>query len=509
MLGCACPPSRMHRRADEIASPHSDRPISFNASPRQDRRPETLQEPRTSEICLTSADVMAMQSPSSREGMTTSTQETLPAPATSVLPQTLNLRDTIDLALIQSPGAITARAAGPVGDAVRVVTATYPWNPTVQVEVAPYARDIDGNLLATKNHASLTQTLELSHQPRYRRRLAEAGWNEQHAIIAQGELTAVVTAVRAYFDALYRKGLRDLTTDSAALQAKTSASVDRQFNAGLATPASRLTASVSARQAKRLAQLADADYQNAFRSLRIALNLAPSETMELDSNLTSYNWAPADDALEQAPLPVDDRDENASNDASFRLISNRPDVIAARFAISAARSNLLLAKANTVPNIATGPTYERDESGTLFFGVAAQMDLPVWNTGYPLVRQRSAELQQQLVVWEQTRETAALQARAAVQRYTMAYKLWLERWSAKDAGQNDLKNITDAFDHGQASIVEVLSIQDSLIQERRSYLDLLNELSQAAVDVVAALAIDPELLIEAPSGEASGSVTQP
>jgi len=509
MLGCACPDVRVHKRADEFASPHSDGSISFSASPRQDCQPEKHHEPRASEICLASADITEMQPPSSRVGMTPSTQETLPSPATSVLPRTLTLHDTIDLALIQSPGAITARAAGPVGDAVRVVTATYPWNPTVQVGVDPYTRDIDGNFLATKNQFALTQTLELAHQPRYRRRAAAAGWNQQRATIAQGELTAVVTAVRAYFDALYRKGLRDLAADSAALQAKTSASVDRQFNAGLATPASRLTAKVSARQAKRLAQLAEADYQDAFRTLRIALNLAPSQTMELDTNLTSYDWVPAGDALEQAPLLVDDRDENASNDASFQLISNRPDVVAARFAVSAARSSLRLAKANTMPNIATGPTYERDESGTLFFGVAAQVDLPVWNTGYPLVRQRSAELQQQLVVWRQTREGASLQAQAAIQRYTVAYKLWSEHWPQKVAGQNDLKGITDAFEQGQASIVEVLSIQDGLIQERRYYLDLLNEISQAAVDVVAALAIDPEMLMVAPSDNASGSVIQP
>ena len=490
-----------------------DVPISCTTNSQQDCQGEKLQESRTSDRQIKAvawnAHETAIESPSPVGTANPATQETLPPPATAALPQRLSLHETIDLALIQSPGAVTARAAGPVSDAVRVVTAIYPWNPAVQVEVDPYTRDIAGNFLATKNHASVTQTLELAHQPLYRRRAAAAGWSQQRATIAQGELTAVVAAVRAYFDALYRKGLRDLTSDNAALQAKTAAIVDRRFKAGIATPSNRLTASVSARQAKRLAQLAEADYQNALRALRIALNLAPNQTMELDGNLKSYQWLPADDALEQGPDTLDDCHENASDSADFQWISNRPDVIAARFAVSAARANLSLAKANTVPNIATGPNYERDESGTLFFGVAAQVDLPVWNTGYPLVRQRSAELQQQLITWEQTREQAALQAGAAVQRYTVAYKLWSERWSQRDAGQNELESITDAFEHGQASILEVLSIQDSLIQEQRNYLDLLNEISQAAGDLVAALCIDPEQLIVAPSGDASGSVTQP
>ena len=327
-------------------------------------------------------------------------------------------------------------------------------------------------------------------------------------MIAQGELTAVVTAVRAYFDALYQKGLRDLASDNAALQAKTAAVVERRFNAGIATPADRLTAKVSARQAKRLAQLAEADYQDALRALRIALNLSPNQAAELDAKLDSYQWLPAGELQDQA-ASFDDCDQNASNDVGFRWISNRPDVIAARFAVAAARANLSLAKANTVPNIATGPTYERDESGTLFFGVAAQMDLPVWNTGYPLVRQRWAELQQQLIVWKQTREQAALQAQAAVQRYTVAQKLWAERWPQEDAGRSELASVTNAFNQGQASILQVLSIQDGLIQERKNYLDLLHEISQAAADVVAALAIDPELLIEAPSGGVPCPVMQP
>ena len=87
------------------------------------------------------------------------------------------------------------------------------------------------------------------------------------------------------------------------------------------------------------------------------------------------------------------------------------------------------------------------------------------------------------------------QAQAAVNRYRIAYKLWSQQWSVRDAGGQELTTVSDAFENGQASIVEVLSTQDSLIQERQNYLTLLNEISQAAADMVAALAIDPECLI--------------
>jgi outer membrane protein TolC len=436
-----------------------------------------------------------------------SISEDLPAPSSAKI-RRLSLRDAVDTALIQNLDAVTARAAGPVSYAGRIVAATYPWNPTVQVGVDPYTRDRDGNFLATKNQVSVTQTFELAHQTRYRRQAADAGWSQQRAVIAQSELTAAVAAIRAYFDASYHRGLLELTTSTAELQLKILGIVDRRFNAGLATPTERLTASVAARQSKRLAELADAQYQAALSTLRIVLNYTGDDQIEIESPLDSYKWLAANDVLDQGWTDGMRCDDGKTSDASFQWISNRPDVVAARFAVSAARANLDLAKANMVPNIATGPTYERDESGTLFFGVAAQVDLPVWNTGYPLVRLRTAELQQQLIVWRQTRARAASQAQAAVRRYMVAHRLWDEQWAKKDAGAGELVTATNAFEQGQATILEVLSIQDSLLQERKSYLDLLNEISQAAADMIAALAIDPELLINAPTGNTSGSAIQ-
>lgn len=422
----------------------------------------------------------------------------LPAPETSTVRRKLSLRDAIETALVQNPDAVTARAGGPVSDASRIVAATYPWNPTLQVGVDPYTRDRDGNFLATKNQVSVTQTLELAHQSRYRRQSADAGWNQQRAIVAQAEWTAAIAAMRAYFDALYRQALLELAKNSATLQTQMVGVVDRRFNAGLATPTERLTARVAARQSQRLAELADADYQTARNALRMVLNLSPGDQFGLANNLDAYKWLPTAVALDPASASGTRGDAVDLSDESSPWVSNRPDVVAASFAVSVARGNLELAKANLVPNVATGPTYERDESGTLFFGVAAQVDLPVWNSGCPLVRQRMAEYQQQLITWRQTQARAASEVQSAANRYAVALKLWNERWPDKEAGGNELASAANAFEQGQASILEVLAIQDSLIQERRSYLDLLNEISQAATDLIAALAIDPDCLIESP-----------
>src|SRR5262249_42752134 len=183
--------------------------------------------------------------------------DALPPPETLRRRESLSLRDVIDTALVQSPDAVTARAGASLNDATRVVTATYPWNPTVQVTVDPYTRDVAGNFLAAKNSVSVTQTLELAHQPRYRHEVADATWSQQRAVIAQGELTAIISALRAYFDALYRRELSELANQNAQLQAKIASVQDHRFNAGLGTPTERLNASVAARQSQRLADLAD------------------------------------------------------------------------------------------------------------------------------------------------------------------------------------------------------------------------------------------------------------
>ncbi|HEX3602095.1 MAG TPA: TolC family protein [Lacipirellulaceae bacterium] len=416
-------------------------------------------------------------------------------------PRTLSLREAIDVALLQNPDVVTARAAVPVALAARGVAATYPWNPNVQVGVFPYARDEAGNLLAVKNQVAVMQTLELAHQPQYRQQAAMAEWQQERSKITQAEWTAVTNAMRSYFTALYKKSLLDLARESAELGDSTAGVVNRRFAAGIASPAERITANVAARRAKSRAELAEADYQTALQSLRIVLNAAPEESIVPSCNLQEYRWLPIMETMGGSPNCLDDPTATAdATDIPLPDVANRPDVEAARHGASAAEANLDLAKANRMPNLATGPSYERDEAGTVFIGLQAQIDLPIWNTGAPLVHQRAEELQQQLITWRQTRLRAACEADAAAKRYQVARGLWSEHYTAKNSRDDEFRLITDAFEHGQASIMDVLATRDNLIQERQANLDLLGQVSQAAVDVVSALAIDPETLIEAPSG---------
>jgi outer membrane protein, heavy metal efflux system len=417
----------------------------------------------------------------------------------------LTFRQAIDLALQQSPDVVTARAGFAVADATRKVSSVYPWNPAVQLSIDPYTRDEQGNFLAIRNQVTVTQTIELAHQPTYRRRAADASWNQQLALIAQAELASVLTEMRSYIDALYRKGLYETADKTAQLQAKTVAILDRRVKAGLSTPNERLTASVAARQSARLATIAGSDYQVAMSTLRTALGVVAKDEVSLLDELHSYRFRPIAEIVGSSPPDSASCIDGSPNEVT-NWLDNRPDIISSRFAVSAAHANLDLARANVRPNLSTGPTYERDESGTLFFGVTAQMDVPVWNSGGPLVHQRAAELQQQMITFKELQKRAELQATAAIRRYQRAFEVCKNSMAAGIAADNDNKTIQDAFEQGQATILEVLSIQDSLNQEQKSQLDIENELSQAAVDIVAALAIDPEQMFELSDSNSQNSV---
>ena len=357
--------------------------------------------------------------------------------------RTLSLREAIDVALLQNPDTVTARAAAPVALAARGVAATYPWNPAVQVQVDPYARAEDGSSLQTRNQVIVTQTMELAHQSRYRRQAADAGWNQQRAVIAQSEWTVAISAMRAYFEAMYRKGVWEVNKQSAELQAQTAGIVDRRFTAGLATPTERLTARVTSRQLQRQAELANADYLNAVNALRTILNLPAADVFELNGRPDSYRWL----SLAEGSTAIPAGGDNCQSDfdsLEAESISNRPDVVAARFAVATAQSNLDLAKANMVPNVSTGPSYERDENGTLFFGVRtnglACMEYRV--SPGPTKVSRIATTSDSI---KANQARALSQVQSALIRYANARKLWQETWPNTGADSKEWLAAVHAF----------------------------------------------------------------
>jgi cobalt-zinc-cadmium efflux system outer membrane protein len=419
---------------------------------------------------------------------------------TSTTSTALGLADALNTALLQNPDLNTLRGQINVSRAVGGVTRVYPWNPFIQSQYFPNGRPFvpsstpGGGAGMSNYYVWAMQRFELAHQRRYRAQIAAATVTQVQWNVQQAELLNVAQTMRLYFAALYQRELHELAIETAQLNERLLGVVERRFKANLGMPADLTTAKVAARQARRQADLAEATYQAALLALRQQLNMRLDQPLALGQRLTDFKW----EGVRGFDAPEPNGAAASWENLAAELVQGRPDVMAASAGIMVANANAQLARAARVPDISAGPIYETGDDGTRYLGMRLQTDVPVWNTGAPLANQRQAELQQQRLTFGQLRERAILEAQAAIDRYERARRL-TEKASADPtlAGggiPDELRQITSLFEAGQAEVLAVFTTQANLLQDRRTYLDLLNEAAQAAANVVQTTAFPPNCL---------------
>lgn len=398
-------------------------------------------------------------------------------------PLRINLFQALETSLLQNPDLTALRRNEGVSVGALGVAQTYPFNPFVQVQVTPFQDAKNGAGAGTTYHyVLLMQTLQLGHQQRFREQNAMAALNSVRWNILQAELLNVAQTERLYFTALYQCGLRDLAIANAQLNDQLLTVVEKRLEAGDATGAEAAISRLDNRSARQQAKLAEANYQTALLDLRRQLNIPASLPLEVSDNLDAWTWL----------------SPNLSEPgSSSELADSRPDVMAARCDIAAARANADIARGSRIPDLQIGPYYQRTESGTSYLGFRAQNDIPVWNNGVPLVRQRDAEVRQRTVVWQQLQVRASLEAEAALARYERALQMLKETdTSFHESFPSELQRLEQQFRAGEVDFLRVVTARTSLLQVRRVHLDMLNEAAQAAVAVTAATGLPPETIVQ-------------
>jgi cobalt-zinc-cadmium efflux system outer membrane protein len=409
----------------------------------------------------------------------------------------MTLDDAIATALFQNPDLITLRGQEGVSRAALGVARTYPWNPFVQAQYFPNGSPLvlsnqpGGSAGMSNYYIWVMQRFELAHQMRFRKQAAGALLTQVQWNIQQGELINVAQTTRLYFAALYQRELRDLAYEFAQINDRLLGVVERRLHANLATPADMTMARVAARQTRRQADLAEANYQTALLALRQQMNLPLEAPLVVDDRITSFAWSPVQCIDPESP-------SLSPTQLAGALVQSRPDLMAASAGVAVANANAWLARAARMPDLQVGPIVDTGDDGTQYMGLRVQSDIPVLNTGKPLANQRHAELQQQRLTFAQLNQRAVIEAQTAIDRYERARRL-AEAAAADHAGPSaavpaELRDITAQFEGGQAEVVAVLNTQANLVLDRRAYLDLLNELAQAAANVVQATALPPRRL---------------
>lgn len=406
-------------------------------------------------------------------------------------PQPLTLDAAVATALEHNPDLVTLRQDVPVNWAALQAAGVYPYNPSVSVDVAPLAQDAAGQQLSVKNAVALTQTIELAHQRRHRVRAAAADVTRAQSSVLESEVQNVAETQRRFFAALYQRQLFEVTRSLADLDEKLLEVLKRRFQAGQSSAADVALARIEARSARQQAQLAEVALGDAQRALRRHLGAEEQTAVEPAGRLEQWRWLPAAEALAAVEQEEDGVADGSEGGLSVEtLVAGRPDVRAAQADLRAAQAQWCLARASRMPNLTFGPTYERDESRTLFVGLQVQMDVPVVNTGRAVVCQRQAEFRRKQVALEQLRVKARLEIQTALARHERARAIVAEFTAEAGVGLDaEVGQITDLFVAGQADLLTVYAARGKVLQAHKNYLDALSELAQATADLTAATAI--------------------
>jgi len=438
---------------------------------------------------------------SSSPGNPASAAEAIHVPPGRVArPFKLSLEGAVEMSLAQNPDLTAQRYAEGVSEGALGVAQTYPFNPWLQVQVLPGSSNPTGEDDTTAHYVLLMQQLQLAHQRRHRTEAAAAMLNSVRWTFVMAKLANMAQTQRLYFAALYRQELAELADAMARITGESLGIAERQLAAGAITGADVAIARLEHDAARRQEQLADANYQTALLDLRRQLGLPLAAPLELAGRLSSSRWLSF-----SGPVPawlkfveVDLAEVQDAPSLARHLAEGRPDVSAAASDFAAARANLNLANANRCPDLIVGPYYARDDDSTTLWGLRAHIDLPVVNSGMPLVRQRMAELTQRRGMWEQLLTRATLEAETAIERYQRALTLTGTPGPAVGQEPIELQKLEAQFRAGEVDLVRVVAARTSFLRARQTELDNLNELAQAAAGVVAATGLPPQAIVEQP-----------
>tara|TARA_R110002095_G_scaffold97122_2_gene85077 strand:- start:89002 stop:90588 length:1587 start_codon:yes stop_codon:yes gene_type:complete len=415
--------------------------------------------------------------------------------------QSLSVYGSISLALAGNPDLVALRETEQVGVATVGVAETYPFNPILQAQVTPGQYFPGGGPTGNAYHyVLLMQRIQLAHQQQFREDAAHSALNGVRWNIHQAELQATSLTAQLYFTALYQRGLLEVAQASQDNNERLLAALSKRFDAGDISGADLATVRIDTRATSQQLRLAEANYQSSLRNLRRQLGLPPDSPEEIAGDLRTTQWL----------LPTAENDGSMKSEINFRSVNeapdnrawmtswaaSRPDVLVAHANVDVASAGLNLASADRVPDITTGPYYQRDASGLYHFGLRAELSLPIINTGRPLETQRMTELNQRTAVWRQTLLRAELEAQAAFERYKLAFDVLAKEktLSASELPQ-ELQSLEKQFLAGEVDVVRIIQARTSILQNQRAQLELLNELAQSAALLVGATGMPLELIV--------------
>jgi outer membrane protein TolC len=399
---------------------------------------------------------------------------------------TLTLSGAVQWALERNPALQTFRKNRGIAQAAVQIARQYPFNPIIQdfiwyAQGAPIKRfqgpGTDPSVInPIFNEHTSRLDLELRHQGRYRRAMAQAALTRTEWEIAAQELLTAILVTRAFNTVVYRQGKYRVLEEGLQLTEQVADLTEQLFEQDKVKSADLLLARADVVEARNGLGPGYGTVIAAENDLRRALGMI-GESFQVVGTLEKGYVSPPAEILIQLGM------------------ERRPDLHALEFAVHEAEQRLRLEIANRYGNPSLGPAMEYSETDVIFTGIWMIWQLPVINQRKGEICQRRAELARAGQALEQGEILVRQDVFTALARLTRAEE------AAKtftDQTLPTLRKTREEFDKlytaGPApnqpgvSLPEIIDTRRRLLRARDAYLDVLFELSQAQTDLAAAIA---------------------
>jgi len=385
----------------------------------------------------------------------------------------LTLNSAVQWALQHNPALATFRRNGGIAQAAVQIARQYPFNPIIQDYTwygqGPPVADVINPIF---NEHTARLDLELRHQGRYRRHMAQAALTRTEWEIAAQELLVAIQVTRAFNTLIYRQDKYRLLEEGMQLTEQVADFTKQLVEQGTLRSADLLLANADLMDARTLLGPGRSVAVVAENDLRRALGMI-GESFQTEGTLEKGYVPPPANILVQAGL------------------ERRPDLHALQFAVREAEQRFKLEVANRWGNPSLGPAFEENETSVTFVGLWMIWQLPVLNTRKGEIRQRQAELARASEALHQGETLMQQDVFTALARLTRAEEV-VKVFTAESLPK--LRQTREEFDKLYAAnqpgvtLVQIIDIRRRLLRARDAYLDALFELSQAQTDLAAAVA---------------------
>ena len=408
----------------------------------------------------------------------------------------LSLQEAVDIALKNNYSVIKAndqydsafwqyraarRAAGP----------TFSWTSSALRTGGKYVEYVtggDNQANSFVNSLSLSMPLYTGGQIEGGIAASRAALKAQTLSLENTKQSVKATTIQQYFTVLHNRNQIDVYTDSVSSATEYLKNVNAQFNAGTVPKSDVLASEVRKAEAEQALTSAKNSYSVAMAQLNYYLGLDINTDLNLTNELDYRHY-----------------DLNLAECIDVAM-HNRPDVLAAEYAVEAQKGNLDAAKSGYRPKLNAVVT--RGFGGTKPFSEDRTNSNSIWTAGVQLswnlwdnqqtaakVEQQKASLSSAYTTVDEAREGAKLEVKSALLNMQAAEENIATTQKAVDSAELDYEISKVRYSAGVGTNLEVLNAQEKRTTAKSNHNNALYSYnaSKAQLDKAMGLMVDMDV----------------